>query len=416
MDNPTFRDKLSHAWNAFRGLDSNFTLKGPSGTDLSSVDRYIRSNQSFYPDKKITSAIYNKIAIEVSKYGFIHAKVDENGNYLEPVKSKLNRCLTEEANVDQSAKNFIMDLVLSLFDEGVVAVVPVDTDVSLNDTGAFDVLSMRVGKITDWHPQDVKIDVYNELTGKRKELIFSKRQVAIVYNPFYSVMNEANSTLRRLISKLSLLDAIDKQSGSGKLDLIIQLPYVVKTETKQAQAAARRAAIENQIQGSKYGIAYIDGSERITQLNRPVENNLLAQVQYLTEMLFSELGITKEIMNNQASEQELINFYNATIEPVATAISDAFNNRFLTTTAKSQGHKIVFKRDPFKMVPVSALSEMADKFTRNEILTGNEIRGIIGFRPSSDPTADELRNKNLSTSGEDRLPVADKEVDPQNGS
>lgn len=418
MEKPTFFDRLSHAWNAFQGTEKQYPLFGPLGAGP--VYNYRPGNMfpSLTADRNIVSSIYNRIAVDVARSGLMVARVDQNGNYLEQINSGLNTCLTQESNIDQTAKQFLMDVALSMFDEGVVAIVPVDTDVRLNETGSFDVKTMRTGKIVEWYPQDVKVNVYNEMTGERKDLVFAKRQVAIVVNPLYSIMNEPNSTLKRLISKLAILDAVDKQSGSGKLDLIIQLPYVVKTETKEAQAQKRRKSIEDQIAGSKYGIAYIDGSERITQLNRPVENNLLAQIQYLTDMLHSELGISKEVMNGTADEQTMLNYYNSTVDPIVNSIADAMNNRFLTKTAKTQGHKIIHRRDPFQMVPVTSLAEIADKFTRNEILTGNEIRGIIGFRPVDDPSADELRNKNVAQPKElasPPVPITSEEGGPQNG-
>ena len=315
--------------------------------------------------------------------------------------SSLNNCLTLEANIDQTGRSFIQDAVLSMLDEGHVVLIPVDTDSDPNDSNSYKILTMRTGRVMEWYPRHVRVRAYNDRTGMKEEVLLPKNDVAIIENPFYSVMNEPNSTMQRLIRKLNLLDVIDEQSGSGKLDLIIQLPYVIKTDARRKMAEARRKDIENQLSGSKYGIAYTDGTERITQLNRSVENNLMTQIEYLTSMLFSQLGITQSILDGTADEKTMLNYYNRTIEPILSAIADEMKRKFLTKTARSQLQSILFFRDPFKLVPVSEISEIADKFTRNEIMTSNEIRQVIGMKPSDDPNADVLRNKNLSPSGEE---------------
>jgi hypothetical protein len=325
----------------------------------------------------------------------MHVRVDENQQYLEPIDSGLSRCLTIEANIDQAARAFRQDLVLTLFEQGVLAAVPVETSINPDLSTGYDIKTMRVGTIVAWHPQHVRVRLYDDRTGERKEVVVDKKTVAVVENPFYSVMNEPNSTLQRLTRKLSYLDAIDKQSSSGKLDIIIQLPYVIKSEARREQAELRRKMIEDQLSGSQYGIAYTDGTEKITQLNRAAENNLLKQVQFLTDQLYSELGITKEVMDGTADPQTMLNYYNRTVEPVLAAISEAMTRAFLSKTAITQGQTLMYIRDPFKLVEVSSIADIADKFTRNEILSSNEVRGLIGFKPSSDPAADELRNKNI---------------------
>lgn len=388
-----FKDRIQHGWNAFMNRD-------PTNHYRETVNGYYyrpdRPRFSRGNEKTIVNAIYNRIAMDVAAIEIQHCKLDDNGRYLESIKSGLNNCLTLEANIDQSSRSFIHDAVLSMFDEGVVAIVPVDTTLNPEMTGAYDVDSMRTGKITQWYPQHVKVEVYNDRTGNKEEVVLPKKMVAIVENPLYAIINEPNSTMRRLIRKLGLLDQIDEQSSSGKLDLIIQLPYVIKSEARRKQADERRKDIEMQLSGSKYGIAYTDGTERITQLNRPVENNLLKQIEYLTSMLYSQLGITQAIMDGTADEKTMLNYHSRTIEPIISAIVDAMKRTFLTKTARSQGQSIKFFRDPFKLVPVAELAEISDKLTRNEIASPNEIRQIIGWKPSDDPKSDELRNRNLN--------------------
>ena len=347
-------------------------------------------------EQSIVNAIFNRIALDCASIKMEHVRLDENDRFLDDVDSGLNYCLTTEANLDQTGQAFMLDLVQSMLHEGVVAIVPVDTEFAPKESGAYDILTMRVGKVVEWFPKAVRVNLYDENTGKKRDVVVPKRLAAIVENPFYTIMNEPNSTLQRLIRKLNLLDVIDEQSGAGKLDLIIQLPYVVKSETRRKQAEDRRKDIEKQLSGSKYGIAYTDGTERITQLNRPVENKLLKQIEYLTSMLYSQLGITAEILNGTADEKTMLNYNNRSIEPIMSAIADEMKRKFLTKTARTQGQSILFFRDPFRLVPVSEIAEIADKMTRNEIMTSNEIRQIIAMRPSDDPSADELRNKNLS--------------------
>lgn len=388
----TFGERLKNAFNAFKNRDptENYMSFGPSYTYRPDRPRLTRGNE-----RSIVTAIYNRIALDVASLDFKHCKLDEFDRYKEDMNTGLNTCLTLEANIDQTGRAFILDLVLSMLDEGVVAAAPIDTDRDF-EKGSFDVLSIRTAKITDWHPRTVKVRAYNDQTGYKDEIVFPKSSVAIIENPLYSVMNEPSSTMQRLIRKLNLLDTIDEQSGSGKLDLIIQLPYVIKTETRRDQAEKRRKDIEMQLSGSKYGIAYTDGTEKITQLNRPVENNLLKQIEYLTNMLFSQLGITQSILDGTADEQTMLNYYSRTIEPIASAIVDEMKRKFLSKTARTQKQSIMFFRDPFKLVPVSQLAEIADKFTRNEILSSNEVRQKIGIKPSEDPKADKLINSNIA--------------------
>ena len=353
--------------------------------------RFSRGNE-----RSIVTSVYNRIALDVASTTINHVRLDENGRFKEVMNSKLNECLNLSANIDQTGRAFLHDVAASMMDEGCVAIVPVDTDIDPSNTEAYDILSMRVGRIIGWYPDKVKVRVYNELVGEKQDIILYKREVAIIENPLYAVMNEPNSTMQRLIKKLNLLDSIDEQSGSGKLDLIIQLPYIVKTELKRQQAERRRKDIEEQLSGSKYGIAYTDGTERITQLNRPVDNNLLSQIEYLTNLLYSQLGITQTILDGTADEKTMLNYYSRTIEPIISAITDEIKRKFLSKTALSQNQSVMFFRDPFKLVPVNNIAEIADKFTRNEIMTSNEMRQIIGLKPSSDPKADELRNSNIS--------------------
>ena len=388
----SFGSRLKHAWNAFTGTDyTTYQDVGPGYSSRPDRIRLTRGNE-----RSIITSVYNRIALDVAALNVQHIRLDENGRFLSVIQDGLNTCLTVEANIDQTARAFIQDIVVSMLDEGCVAIVPVDTTYDPSVTGSYDIQTMRVGKILDWYPQHVRVRLYNERTGTKENILVPKSTVAIVENPLYAVVNEPNSTMQRLIRKLNLLDVIDEQSGSGKLDLIIQLPYVIKTEARRQQAENRRKDIEAQLSGTKYGIAYADGTERITQLNRSVNNNLMSQIEYLTSMLYSQLGITQSILDGTADEKTMLNYNNRTIEPIISAIVDEMKRKFLTKTARSQKQSIMFFRDPFKLVPVNELAEIADKFTRNEIMTSNEIRQIVGMRPSSDPNADELRNKNLS--------------------
>ena len=396
---PTLRKRIKNAWNVFTSRDPTeqpvFHDYGISYGYRPDRIRLTRGNE-----RSIVNAVYNRIAIDVASIDVKHVKTDENDVFIEEIDSFLNDILQTEANIDQTGRNLMIDAVISLLDEGVIAIVPVDIDED-EETDSFDVLSLRVAKIIQWYPEHVKVRVYNEKTGYKQEIVINKRSVCVVENPFYSVMNEPNSTLQRLIRKLNLLDAIDEQTGSGKLDIIIQLPYVIKTEARKKQAEDRRKDIEAQLAGSKYGIAYTDGTERITQLNRPAENNLLTQIEYLTSMLYSQLGITEEVLNGTADEKTMLNYYNRTIEPIMSAIVDEMKRKLLTWNARKEGQSIKFFRNPFKLVPVTEMAEIADKFGRNEILTPNEIRGIVGFKPSDDPQANELRNRNISQSNEE---------------
>lgn len=388
----SFGSRLKHAWNAFTGnVQMNYRDLGMSYSYRADRPRMSRGNE-----RSIVTSVYNRIALDVAALNVQHVRLDGNGRFLSVIDDGLNNCLTLEANVDQTARSFIQDVVISMFDEGSVAIVPVDTTTDPNVSGSYDIQSLRVGQILDWYPQHIRARVYNEQTGRKEDIVVPKSAVAIIENPLYAVINEPNSTMQRLIRKLNLLDVIDEQSGSGKLDLIIQLPYVIKTEARRQQAENRRKDIENQLSGSKYGIAYIDGTEHITQLNRSVNNNLMSQIEYLTSMLYSQLGITQSILDGTADEKTMLNYNNRTIEPIISAIVDEMKRKFLTKTARSQHQSISFFRDPFKLVPVNDIAEIADKFTRNEIMTSNEIRQVVGMKPSEDPRADELRNKNLS--------------------
>jgi hypothetical protein len=398
MEN-SFTSRLKHAWNAFFNKDPTDYYKnvGTSYTYRPDRPRLTRGNE-----RSIVTSVYNRIGLDASSVSIQHVRLDENNRFLSVIDSGLNNCLTVEANLDQTGRAFIQDIVMSMLDEGSVAIVPVDTTFNPEITGSYDILSMRTGQILEWYPSHVKVRVYNEKTGRKEDIVVPKNTVGIVENPLYAVINEPNSTMQRLIRKLNLLDVVDEQSSSGKLDLIIQLPYVIKTEARRQQAENRRKDIENQLAGSKYGIAYTDGTERITQLNRSVENNLMKQIEYLTSMLYSQLGITQSILDGTADDKTMLNYYNRTIEPILSAIVDEMKRKFLTKTARSQLQSISFFRDPFKLVPVNEISEIADKFTRNEIMTSNEIRQIIGMKPSDDPKADELRNKNLSQPKDDQ--------------
>lgn len=395
----SFGSRLKHAWNAFTGnIQMNYRDLGMSYPYRADRPRMSRGNE-----RSIVTSVYNRIALDVAALNVQHVRLDENGRFLSVIDDGLNNCLTLEANVDQTARSFIQDVVISMFDEGSVAIVPVDTTTDPNVSGSYDIQSLRVGQILDWYPQYIRTHVYNEQTGRKEDIVVPKSAVAIIENPLYAVINEPNSTMQRLIRKLNLLDVIDEQSGSGKLDLIIQLPYVIKTEARRQQAENRRKDIESQLSGSKYGIAYTDGTEHITQLNRSVNNNLMSQIEYLTSMLYSQLGITQSILDGTADEKTMLNYNNRTIEPIISAIVDEMKRKFLTKTARSQRQSISFFRDPFKLVPVNEIAEIADKFTRNEIMTSNEIRQVVGMKPSDDPRADELRNKNLSEpSGSDQ--------------
>lgn len=387
--------RIKRSWNAFFNKDPTKDYRdiGIGYSYRPDRPRFSRGNE-----RSIVTSVYNRIALDVAAITIQHVRLDDNGRFLEVIPSGLNNCLTLEANIDQTSRAFIQDVVMSMFDEGCVAIVPVDTTKNPDVTESYDIDTMRTGKILEWYPRHVKVRVYNDRTGQKEDIIMSKETVAIVENPLYAVINEPNSTMQRLIRKLNLLDVVDEQSSSGKLDLIIQLPYVIKTDARRQQAEKRRRDIEDQLSGSKYGIAYTDGTERITQLNRSVENNLLKQVEYLTSMLYGQLGITATILDGSADDKTMLNYDNRSVEPIVSAIVDAMKRTFLTKTARSQLQSIMFFRDPFKLVPVADLAEIADKFTRNEIMTSNEIRQVVGMKPSDDPKADELRNANINQS------------------
>ena len=387
--------RLKHAWNAFRNREPTEVSSQHAEIGYGSYGRQDRVRMHVTNERSVIISVYNRIAIDVASANIQHVRLDQNGRFKEEVSSGLNYVLTSEANIDQTNRAFIQDMVMSMFDEGVVAVVPVDTTIDPKVSGSFDIQTMRTARIIAWYPKHVRVRLYNENKGIQEELTLAKNMVAIIENPLYSVMNEPNSTLKRLLKKLSILDAIDEQSGSGKLDLIIQLPYVIKTEARRKQAEDRRKDIEVQLSGSKYGIAYTDGTERVTQLNRPAENNLMSQIQYLTTMLYSQLGLTEEVFNGTADEKTMLNYNNRTIVPILNAITGEFKRKFLTKTARTQNQSIMYFKDAFSHVPVTELANIADKFTRNEILSSNEVRAIIGYKPSEDPAAEELRNKNL---------------------
>lgn len=389
--------RFKNAWNAFRNREPTKVFQDIGYGYSYRPDRFhlTRGNE-----RSIVTSVYNRIALDVAAIDIRHVQLDAEGRFCDVVQSGLNNCLSTEANLDQTGRAFIQDAVMSMMDEGCIAIVPVDTDDDPDDTTGYQILSMRVGRIRDWYPKHIRVELYNEETGRKQDIVVPKSTVAIVENPLYSVINEPNSTMQRLIRKLNLLDAVDEQSSSGKLDLIIQLPYVIKTEARRKQAEKRRKDIEQQLAGSKYGIAYTDGTERITQLNRSLENNLMKQIEYLTSMLYSQLGITQSILDGTADDKTMLNYYNRTIEPIIAAIVDEMKRKFLSKTARSQNKSIKFFRDPFKLVPVADLAEISDKFTRNEIATSNEIRQVIGWKPSDDPKADELRNSNLSQPNE----------------
>ena len=403
MEKPTLLSRIKNSWNAFRNRDPTIFYR-ESGMSYSYRPDRVRFSGG--NERSIVTSVYNKIAMDVASIDIKHCRLDKNGRYVKDIDSGLNNCLTLEANIDQDGRAFIQDVVMSMFDEGAVAIVPVDANTDPK-SGAFDVLTMRTGKIIEWFPRTIKVEVYNDRTGRKEHIILPKSSTAIVENPFYSVMNEPNSTLKRLIRKLNLLDAIDEQSGSGKLDLIIQLPYVVKGETREKQAEKRRDSIVDQLKGP-YGIAYIDGTEKVTQLNRPVENNLMKQVEYLTNMLYSQIGMTPSVLDGTADEQTMLNYNNRTIEPIVAAITGAMKRSFLSKTARTQGQTVMSFRDPFKLVPINNIAEIADKFTRNEILTSNEIRQIIGFKPADDPKADKLVNSNIAQPNDGKQPIGKK--------
>lgn len=384
--------RIKHGWNAFMNRDpTNYVNVGPSYSYRPGRVRLTRGNE-----RSIITAVYNKIAIDAAAISIKHCKLDENGRFISEVDSCLNNCLTLEANIDQTNRAFIQDVVMSMLDEGCVAIVPVDTTLNPKVTGSYDILTMRTAKVINWYPEHVRVQLLNEKTGRKEEVTLPKKMVSIIENPFYAIMNETSSIMQRVVRKLNLLDAIDEQSGSGKLDLIVQLPYTIKSEARRKQAEERRKDIEDQLSGSKYGIAYTDGTEKITQLNRPVENNLMKQIEYLINLFFSQLGITQSILDGTADEQTMLNYYSRTIEPIVSAIVDEMKRKFLTKTARTQRQSICYFRDVFKLVPVNNMAEIADKFTRNEILTSNEIRQIIGMKPSDDPKADKLLNSNLN--------------------
>ena len=395
--------RLKHAWNAFvnnRDPTASYRDIGPGYSYRPDRPRLTRGNE-----RSIITSVYNRIALDVAAIDIRHVKLDEDDRFSEIIDSGLNNCLALDANIDQTGRAFIQDAVMSMLDEGCVALVPIETTFNPQQTGSFDIVTIRTGKVLDWYPKHVRVSVYNERSGKREEIVLPKDTIAIIENPLYAVMNEPNSTMQRLIRKLNLLDAIDEQSGSGKLDLIIQLPYVVKTEARRQQAEARRKDIEMQLAGSKYGIAYTDGTEKVTQLNRSVDNNLMKQIEYLTSMLYSQLGITQAVLEGTADEKTMLNYYSRTIEPIIAAIVDEMKRKFLTKTARTRRQSIVFFRDPFKLVPVDNIAEIADKFTRNEIMTSNEIRQKIGMKPSKDPKADKLINSNLNQPEENEQPM-----------
>lgn len=395
-------DRLQHAWNAFMNRDPTYNYQdlGNSYSIRPDRPRFTRGNE-----RSIVTSVYNRIALDVSAISIQHVRLDDNDRFKEQMNSGLNSCLTLSANTDQTGRAFIQDAVMSMLDEGCVAIVPIDTTTNPNISDSYDILTMRTAKILDWYPNHVRIRVYNERTGRQEETIVPKKMAAIVENPLYAVINEPNSTMQRLVRKLGLLDVTDEQTASGKLDLIIQLPYIIKTEARRQQAEERRKSIEMQLAGSKYGIAYTDGTERITQLNRSLENNLMKQIEYLTSMLYSQLGITQSILDGTADEKTMLNYYSRTIEPIVSAIVDEMKRKFLTKTARSQHQSIVFFRDLFKLVPVNDIAEIADKFTRNEIMTSNELRQIVGMKPSNDPKADKLINSNLNQPEETENPI-----------
>ena len=419
-DSTSFFTRLKHAWNVFLNKDPTVVYRdyGPGYSYRPDRAQLSRGNE-----RSIITAVFNRIATDVAAVKINHVRLDENDRYIETIDSDMNECLTVSANIDQTGRAFIQDVVLSMLDEGCVAIIPVDTTFNPEKTGSYDIQSMRTGKILEWHPDTVRVRVYNEKTGQKEDIFVPKKSTAIIENPFYSVMNEPSSTLQRLIRKLNLLDVIDEQSGSGKLNMIIQLPYVIKTEARRQQAENRRKDLEDQLANSKYGIAYTDGTEKVTQINRAVENNLMSQIEYLTSMLYSQLGISQALLDGTADEKEMLNYNNRIIEPILAAITDEIKRKFLTKTARTQKQTIMFFKDPFRLIPVDSVAEIADKFTRNEIMTSNEVRQIVGMKPSDNPRADELRNSNISESKQviqdqmeeknlqNELPAAGEETD-----
>lgn len=392
-----FGDRLEHAWNAFKGNEQNWSTDKFSNMGMSSSSPSGYRRRLIGSEKTIVSSVYNRIALDAAATSIIHSLLDDEGRYLETVNSGLNECLTLRANIDQTGRAFIHDVVLSLIDEGAVAIVPVDTTMDItNDSSAFDILSMRVGRILQWYPRHVQVEIYNDNTGLYEQITLPKNTIGIVENPLYAVINEPNSTMQRLKYKLNLLDVVDEQSGSGKLNLLVQLPYSIKSDARHRQADERIKNLELQLTGNKYGIAYIDSTEKVTQLNRPIDNNLQSQVEYLTNLLYSQLGITQSILDGTADERTMLNYYNRTVEPIVAAIVDEMTYKFLTKTARTKKQTIRYFRDPFKMIPINDLAEISDKFTRNEIASSNEMRDVIGWKPSKDPKANELRNKNLN--------------------
>ena len=399
-----FIDRLRHSWNAFMNRDPTYDSRniGPGYSNRPDRPRFTRGNE-----RSVVTAIFNRIALDVSSININHCRIDSNGRFIEKIDSSLNKCLNLEANIDQTGRAFTQDIVMSMLDEGCVAIVPVDTDIDPSQTESYKILSMRTGKILEWYPNHVKVRVYNERTGEREDIKLEKKMVAIVENPLYAVINEHNSTMQRLTRKLALLDSMDERISSGKLDMIIQLPYSIKSEARRKLANERRADLEQQLSGSTYGIGYVDGTEKIVQLNRPLDNNLMKQVEYLTAQLYSQLGITQAILDGSASEEEMLNYYSRTIEPIVAAIVDEMKRKFLTKTARSQNQTIKFFRDSFRLVPLSKLAEIAGVFTQNEILTANEVRQIIGMKPSDDPKADQLVNSNINQTGTGLNPTPD---------
>ena len=406
----TFGSRLKHAWNAFMNKDPTYKNYGTGYSMRPDRPRFSRGNE-----RSIVTSVYNRIALDVAAININHCRLDKDGRFVETIDSNLNNCLNLEANMDQTGRAFIQDIVMSMFDEGSVAIVPVDTTINPEVTSSYDILSMRTGKVVEWYPNSVRVKLYNDRAGQKEEIVLPKSSVGIVENPLYAVINEPNSTMQRLIRKLNILDSIDEQSGAGKLDLIIQLPYIVKSDARRQQAEKRRKDIEDQLSGSKYGIAYTDGTEKVTQLNRSVDNNLMKQIEYLTSMLYSQLGITQAVLDGTADEKTMLNYYTRTVEPIISAIVDEMKRKFLTKTARSQLQSIVFFRDPFKLVPVNDLAEISDKLTRNEIVTSNDIRQKIGMKPSSDPKADQLRNSNINQSNQDMTEQIKEGGKNQNG-
>lgn len=411
-----FRDRIAHAWNAFVENDKQRETQSyiPYGPSYGQRPDRFRANVS--NERSIISSIYTRLGVDVASVFIQHIRKDENGRYITTVNSGLQECLTVEANLDQAASAFRQDMAMTLFDKGVIAIVPIDTSVNPNDSGGYDIRTLRVGEIVAWYPEHIRVNVYNQKIGRREEITVPKKFAAVIENLLYSVMNEPNSTLQRIIRKLNLLDAVDEAAGSGKLDLIIQLPYVIKSESRREQAEKRRMEIETQLKGSKYGIAYTDGTEKITQLNRPAENNMLKQIEFLMNQLYGQLGLAESVFDGTADEATMINYRNRTVEPVVRALAEGMHRTFLTKTARSQGQAIDFIIDPFKLVPISQLAEIADKFTRNEVLSSNDVRGIIGFKPSGEPNADKLLNKNLpspeATQAEVVEPIELKQITP----